>query len=629
MLQKLRQYSKSWLANIFLGLLSLAFVSWGIGDILQGRVNTAVVTVGKTAVDQSEFQRDYNNYLRTMGAQQGVTITPDMARKQHLADAVLQQTINTTALDNVVQKLGLTAGDATVTAQIRSMQQFAGFNGAFDRTVFEELISRFGYTEQGFIHAVRSDLSRAQLEVATEGGFELPAGYVRALMAYASELRAADYVVFDAASLPPIAPPSDGVLTAYIKAHTDSYSTPEYRDVTFVRISPEDVTAGLTVTDAELKHAYESRKSQYETAEKRHLERISYRDEKSAQAARAKIAAGESFLDAAKAQGSSQEDIDVGEVTADNLEPEEAKAAFAAKEGAVTDPVKSSFGWNLYHVVKVEAGSAVPLDKVRDELKVLVLKQLARSKLDDISNAYTDAVTNGLTLAEAAKKIKVSLNHVVAIDRDGLKPDGSKADAPDDAEFRNLVFKADVGEEGDPIMTKAGVLYVLQVNGLTPPKLRPFADVKAKALAAWTAEQRKILIKKRAQEMAAKASRENSLDGVAKALGKPVQHSAAFVRQTAPAEFSPQLTLAFFDAKPGTSVAGPSAKGGSYVVARVVAMAHRVPPENDPSFTQTAMYFSRNVGGDVMISLAYAAKKKQGVKIDNKLLENAVGKEGS
>ena len=32
MLQEMRKYSKSWAANILLGVLALAFVSWGVGD---------------------------------------------------------------------------------------------------------------------------------------------------------------------------------------------------------------------------------------------------------------------------------------------------------------------------------------------------------------------------------------------------------------------------------------------------------------------------------------------------------------------------------------------------------------------------------------------------------------------
>jgi peptidyl-prolyl cis-trans isomerase D len=627
MLQKLRQYSKSWISNVFLGLLSLAFVSWGVGDILQGRTDTSVVKVGSTAVDQSEFQRDYNNYLRNLGAQQGVTITPEMAKRAHIGDQLLQQTVLFTALDNVAKRLGLTAADATVTTRIRSMQQFAGLNGAFDRATFEQAISRYNYTEKSFLELIRSDFIRAQLENAVEGGFVLPSGYARMLLAYTTEMRAADYVVVSDASLKPIAPPPDAVLQAYIKAHASGYSTPEYRDVTFAKLAPEDVKGTLTASEAQIRQAYDNRKSRYVVDEKRAVERLTFPSQKEAEAAHAKIAAGQSFENAAKARGFSQKDIDLGEIVAKDLDPSEAKSVFALKQGGVSEAVKSTFGWNIYHVSRIVAGSTKTIDQVREELTGLVLDELARAKLDDASNAYTDAMTAGLSLAEAAAKAGMKISHATAVDRDGLTPDGTKAAAPDDAEFRELVFKAEVGEEGDPVLSKAGALYVLQVNGVVPPKLRPLAQVREKALAAWTAEQRTIQLKARAVALTAQATREKSLDGVAKAVGATVQHSKVLTRRAGAGPFSDTLLEAFFDAAPGAAVFGqPAGNGQGYVVARVTAVAHRLPPEKSPEFARAVSVFSRSVGSDVTTSFAYAARDRQGVKINQKMLDSVIGK---
>lgn len=626
MLQKLRQYSKSWISNIFLGLLSLAFVSWGIGDILQGRTDTNVASVGGANIDQQDFQRDYSNYLKNVGAQQGITITPEMAKKAHLGDEILQQSILSAAVSNVAKRLGITASDAQVTARIRTMQQFAGVNGSFDRATFEQLISRYNYTEKSFIELVRGDFVQSQMENAVAGGFVLPAGYARALLAYASELRAADYVIVSDSNLPPVAAPPDAVLQAYVKAHAGSYSTPEYRDVTFAKLAPDDVKGGLTVTDAQLKQAYENQKSKYVVDEKRTVERLTFQTQKDAVAAKAKIDAGQSFLDAAKARGFSEKDLTLGDIVAKDLDPAEAKEVFALKAGGISNPVKSTFGWNLYRVAKIIPGTTVSLDQAREELKTLILTELARAKLDDVSNAYTDAMTAGLSLADAAKKANMPISHVAAMDRAGLTPAGAKADIPDDPEFRDLVFKAEVGEEGDPAMSKLGNLYVMQVNGVVPPKLKPLDQVRDKALAAWTAEQRAILLKKRAIALTAQANREKSLDGVAKTAGASVQHSKVLTRRGGDPAFSDVLTGALFDAAPGAAAYGAQNGGQAYIVARVTAVAHRLPPENSPDFARTVMAISRTVASDVATSFAYAARDKQGVKINQKLLDSAVGK---
>ena len=47
-------------------------------------------------------------------------------------------------------------------------------------------------------------------------------------------------------------PPSDAVLAAYVKAHPDRFSTPEYRDADYAAIAPADVMGSITVTDAQI-----------------------------------------------------------------------------------------------------------------------------------------------------------------------------------------------------------------------------------------------------------------------------------------------------------------------------------------------------------------------------------------
>ena len=625
MLQKMRQFSKSWVSNLILGVLTLAFISWGIGDIFRGNVSTAVATVGRTGLEQSEFQRDYTNFMRN----QGKDLTPQQARAQNLGYKLLQQDISRMALDNLADRLSLTASDADISTQIRAIPSFAGINGTFDRATFEQAINQLGYSEKGFVAMIQRGLVRDQLIRATEGGFAMPPGYARAIFAYTTQVRAADYVVLDAKALAPIAPPPDAVLEAYLKQHPGGFSTPEYRDVTYAEIGPDDVSAGVSVSETQIQNAYESRKDEYVIPEKRTLEQIVFPSEAEAKAARAKIDAGASFAQIAFARGVKPADLSLGEVAAADLDAGRAKAAFAAPPDGVTQPVKFTFGWAMLHVVKIAPGKTTTLDQVRAQLTAQLQQQLAQSKLDDIANAYTDASSGGASLTAAAQKVGMHTGHVAAIDAAGLAPDGSKTAAPDDPQFRAAVFKAEVGEEGDPFETKAGHYYVVSVNGVLPPKLKPLGAVRAQVLAAWTDEQRAMLLHLRAAELAAQAGKDGSLAGVAKAIGASVQTSAALGRQTSNDTFSPELVGALFDAMPGATVYGPAGKGGAYVVARVSGVYHPLPPLDDPRYAKGAQMISEGIASDIVEAFAYAERDKQGVKINNKLLSDVIGGEGS
>ncbi|MGA7713617.1 MAG: SurA N-terminal domain-containing protein [Rhizomicrobium sp.] len=628
MLQQMRQFSKSWVSSLFLGALSLSFVAWGIGDIFHGSSSTAVATVGRTSIEREEFKRDYDNYVHRLGEQRGKEITADEARKNGLGPAFLQQEIARTALDNVVSDLGLTVSDDTVSTLIRSLPQFSELTGTFDRKAFLQAISKMNYSEKGFIELVRRELARDQLVHAAESGFAIPAGYARALFAYSTERRAVDYVTLNDNALSPIAPPSDAVLTAYVKSHADRFSTPEYRDVTYADVGPDDVSKTITVTDAQIAAAYDAQKDKYVIPEKRELERINYQTLAEAEAASAKIKAGQTFEQAAFAHGDKPTDINLGTVTAaDLVDPEQSKAAFAAPEGSVTAPVKGSFGYAIFHVVKIVPGKTTTLDQAKEELRKQVLQELAQSKLADIANAYTDAVSGGAIVVEAAKKVGIRSNHFVAMDREGLAPDGSKTAAPDDADFRAQVFAAEVGEDGDLVPTKSGHYYVVMVNGVVPPKLKPVDAVRAPATAAWTQEQRSLLLRKKAEELASEANKGRSLDDIAQSIGTKVQSSQALTRQSSDATFSPDLVSAIFSVPPRGAVFGPQGSGG-YIIARVTGITHPVPPIGDPMFMRGVRQISGGVGSDITESLALAARDKQGVKTNAKILSDVTG-EGS
>jgi peptidyl-prolyl cis-trans isomerase D len=634
MLQEMRKFTKHWISSLFLGALALAFVVWGINFGALGSLGgstTTLVKVGSTGIEQNDFKRDYDNYLRLEGERLGRTITPQEALKDRLGEQLLQQEIGRTALDNAASSLGLTASDQTVAARIQSVPQFAGITGTFDHDTFVSVISRMNFSEKDFIETERRDTTRDELIFAAEGNFVLPLGYGRALFAAFAELRAADYVMVTAKALPPIAPPPDAVLEAYVNANAAHFSTPEYRDVTYAVLTPQDVTASLNVSDAQIRNAYDDNKDHFVVPEKRQLEQMSFQNEADAKAAEAKIGAGTSFEAVAASRGLKPTDIDIGDLTQADL-TDARSAAFALPEGGTTAPLKTDFGWVLLHVVKITKGQTTTLEQAHDQIKQALLQELVKAKLGDVSNAYTDASSGGLSLVKAAQKVGMRVVHLPAVDANGLGPDGRKVDAPDDPEFRAQVAGAEIGEEGDPVLSNAGNLFVVLVNGETPPKVKPLDAVRADALAGWTALQRGILLQKRAAELADEANRDKSLDAVAKNLATTVQASPALNRNTSDDTFSPELTAALFKALPGQAVTGPLGKGEGFVVARVTGIVHPVPPPSDLNFAGAIRELSGNAGGDITELLAAAMKTRLGVKYTSgysKLYSDVVGGEGS
>ena len=626
MIQWMHSFSKHWIVTLMMGALTLAFVVWGMG-LEQFNIggSAGVASVGGTEIGAQEFQQAYRNFLRNQSQRMGSEITPDMAEKMGLPQVALQQMIGRAALNNEAERLGLTTSDTALVTTVHAMEPFRGTLGQFDRQVFNQAIQNAGYSEEQFLSEMRQDLTREQMTQAIEANTLVPVTYAQTIFQYVGEKRAADYVILSPEQAGPVAPPSDAVLTAYVKANAARYSTPEYRDADYAAISPSDVMGSITVTDAQVQQDYDAHKSTYIVPEKRDVQQIEFKTEAEAKDARAKIQSGAKFEDIASQRGLKPDQISLGTLAQDELpDADRAKAIFALPLNEVSQPIKTGFGgFALVRVTKITPGSSKLLADVKEDIRKTLMNQLAANKLVDAVNAYTEAHSAGDDLKTAAKKAGMTFVHLGPVDPTGLKPDGSKAQVPADAEFLPALFKGEVGEDSDPFATKLGAYYVVHVNGVTPPKLKPMEQVRAQALADWTNEQREQLVAAKAKELAAQAAKDKSLDGIAKSLKVSVQHSPALQRNTNDTMFSSDMVSRLFAAPPGGIEFGAQGLSGNYMIAQVTGISH--PPLNPADVQPIAARFSQQVAQDFTLNAANAARARQGVKVNQKLLTSLTG----
>jgi peptidyl-prolyl cis-trans isomerase D len=616
MLQEMRKYAKSWVASIFMGGLALSFAVWGIADIFRGSPDSDVFTVGSTRVPVEQFARDYHNAVRNAGT----VLPPDQAKL--LGQQVADRMTLGIALDNIAASLGLTASDERVRQQVQTIQAFNGPLGTFDHDKFVAVISQAGYSEAEFVNVSRKDAARSQMLRAVEGGFAMPPDYARAIFSYINEARAAEYVLLTPASVGDIAPPSDAVLAAYVKAHPERFSTPEYRDVNLASITIDDVAPSIAVSDKQIQQEIDDNRAEYVTDEKRVLEQIGFKSEDEAKAAKAAVDGGKTFEALAAERKLGDADFKLGELTQADLaiDPPRAKAAFALPPGGTSAPIKGNFGWVLMHAVSIAPGTA----KSHDEVKLAVQRKLALDKMTVIANAYTDAVSGGADVAEAAHKSGMKFIHIPAVDAQGLAPDGSKVAAVANPELRAAIFKAEIGEDADPFQTSDGSNFAIKVNGVTPPKPRPLDAVRAVATASWIAEQRTNRLNAKAAQLAAKATAERSMVAVAAALGTPYVTSPALTRGTNEGLFTKPVVMALYAAPAGAAIFAPT-QDGNFIVARVSGIVHPAPPDADLNFARGVNQLSGQIASDITETLAKAYQKKEGLSINQKLVDTTVG----
>jgi peptidyl-prolyl cis-trans isomerase D len=603
-------------------------VVWGIADVFTGMTSAALATVGSTEISADAFQRSYRNFLKNQGQQMGSEITPEMAQSMGLGNVALQQVITRTAMDNAVTGYGMTTPDTALRQNVTGISAFQGPTGKFDHDYFLRAIQNIGYDENTFLAETRADMTREQFTTVLQQGFSLPQPYSQAVFLFLTEKRAVSYVVVAPEAVGPVAPPSDAALADYVKAHQAPFSTPEYRQVEYAYIGPQDVAGQVAVTDDQIAAYYNEHKSEFNVPEKRAIQQIAFAKEEDARNARAQLDKGQSFDKLAESMKIKPGDLDLGVLTREDMaDPTRADAAFALPVNQVSQPVKTTLGgYVLMRVTAVTPAIARSQDEAKDEIKQKLALSGAAGKIADIVNAFEDARSGGADIATAAKKAGMKSSKFAAIDKNGLDPSGTKPDgAPDDPEFYTQAFGYEVGDDNDPFPAKSGEYYDIKIDGVTPPKLKALADVHGQAVAAWTAEQRQQALQKKAAELAARAIIDKGLTNIAKELKVPVQQSPGLARDSHDTTLSADLVQKIFDAAPNGIVEAPQAVGANFIIAQVSGIQHNAP--SGPDFANGAGQLSAQAAGDLSITFAGAVRDREGVKINQQMLQSALGQQ--
>src|SRR6202140_4759856 len=386
MLRGMRKASSNWLGKtimaVVMGGLIISFGIWGIADIFRGFGQSTLATVGRTEISINEFRQLYTEKLQQIGRQFGRPLPTGQARAFGLDRQLLQQTIAEAALDEEARRLGLGQSEAETMRMIINDPNFKGVGGAFDPGRFQATIRQFGFSEQRYVADQRRASLRRQIAGTISAGLEPTKVLIEALSRFQNEQRSIEYVKLDAAQAGAIDPPLPETLASYFDDHKTQFRAPEYRKISFVAITPEDIGKWSEVSDEDARKLFEQRRDKLGTPEQRQVSQIVFPNAEEALAARNRIASGTSFEDLAKERGLNPSDVDLGLIAKSAvIDTAIANAAFSLPSGEVSQPVQGRFGVALVKIGKIEPGVEPTYENVASNLKKEIEAERARTKV--------------------------------------------------------------------------------------------------------------------------------------------------------------------------------------------------------------------------------------------------------
>lgn len=489
-----------WGWYLILGALALVFVAWGpttVMDMSFGSGSYAAKVNGeKISADQMNelWQLQQPQLMASYGGE-----IPAEERMQ-LQRGMLSMAIRELATTQHAREVGFRVSSAELARAFREEESFQ-IDGQFSLNEARARLANAGISERSYLDDLRTRLlTNRLLGVIGVTDFLTPAES-RRLLGLLDEEREVRYLLLDPEKFAGNAPVEPAAIEAWYNSHQEDFAIPESVRLAYAELLLTDLAATVTVTEEELKARYEVDKAQYvqpETRNARHiLIPVSDEAEDAKQATRAQelyaqIQGGADFAELARANsGDTASAANGGELgwnTRDTYVPAFADKLFSMREGEVSEPVKTQFG---YHIIKLEGirpEVGRSFDTVRPEITATLRNEKAIARFNSEQDRLQEQLeTGGANFDTLVKEFNLHRGEVEHFERGaGGLPLGSDVTLNREVFSDALIAQRRIG---GPVQLAEDRVTIFRVEDHRPAATRPLEEVREEIIEALRRER--------------------------------------------------------------------------------------------------------------------------------------------
>lgn len=619
MLQKLRSSSAGLVAKALMVLLIISFAAWGVqGYLSQSGQGDTVATVGDETISTRELSIAFGRDLRRFQAQ-GSDLTSEQARNLGLMDLALDRLIQGRLYDEAADWLGIGIGESRIAEAIREEELFHDESGSFSRSRFEFLLNNSGMSEEQYVTDLKRDMARREIINSLAFTSGAPTPLEKRLYLYRNEKRVATLAVVPVDESLDVGRPDEETIARIHEEQAERYTAPERRSASYVLLTTDVAMRDVVVTDEDLRARYEENIASYTTPERRVVQQIRFADEEAARKAAALIGEGRTFEAVAKeVAGMDADSLTFGEFAAGEFPiPTISETIAGMKEGGVSEPVETDFGWHIFRVSEIKPEQVKPFDEVRDEIETSLKSEQAGDRLYDLSTALEDELAGGATLEQSAAAVGAEVRKTGPVDIEGVGPEGKPVESIPEGEFLDTLFVTGENEQSSLGQTADGSYYILRVDEIIPSALRPLSEVRDEIVADWQAQKRREAAQNRALAIVERVESGEKLAEIAGTEGLETVESKPFTRSGEGVQselLTPVLVSDMFRLQPGQAAMAET--GNGFVVAELKNIQAAGPSDTE----EFGKLIGNQITGDILRQFDATLREKFDVEVDEAAL---------
>lgn len=533
MLKILRKQAQSTLIQAMVLLIAVVFIFWGVGTNLNNNRNS-VASVNGEEIPVQDYQRAYDRAVEKYRQQFGGRIPAGLLEGLNLKGQVVGQLIRAELFRQGAAEMGLAISKEATRREIEKMKAFQK-NGRFDLGRYKEVLSQNRLTPTSFEGGLRNDMLTG-LVVETIGSFAvLPETEVAQWLDFSEREVKLAVRAIKSSDFEDKVKVDDAKLAAWFDQHKTEYTTEPKIRLRYLEFDFDKDIGQVQITDDALRARYASEQSKYTIPEQRHARHILFKvspqaDEqtvekkkKLAEEVLARIRKGEDFATLARqySEGPTKDSGgDLGFFSQGRMVKPFDEVVFSMQPGAVSDPVRTSFGFHIIKLEEIRPARTRSFEEVKGELA----KAMKKEEVKGITFKKASEAYEGIMRAGSIDKY--SKQSGVAVEKTGFfsrthPPSGITSDPG----FLQAAFGLGKGELSSLVELKNGYVIVF-VDDVQKPVVPKLADVRERVVKDYRKEKAVDLARAAAAEELVQAKKQGRLSG------KDIKETG-FVKRTA------------------------------------------------------------------------------------------------
>lgn len=485
MLQNIRDNSQGWIAKTIIGVIVVLMALTGFDAIVQSTSNSrnaAQVNGEDISLDSVNAAVDVQR--RQLIQQFGKDFDASLLDDKLLRNAALDALIERTLLLQGAEDSGMAISDAALDQMILQMPVFQ-VEGKFDAARYDQILQQQGFTRMQFRERLKQDVLISQLQAALAGSNFITDAELQAFVALDKQTR--DFASRKIAANPQAIQPTDDEIKAHYEKHGERFMSPEQVVIEYVELKKDAFFDQAEASDEELQELY--KREIANLAEQRQAAHILLEvgDELNDEQAKAKLAEvkqrleqGEDFAALAKEvsqdPGSASNGGDLGFAGPGVYDPDFEQALYALKQGEVSAPVRSEFGWHLIKLLGVQSPEVPSFDSLKAKLEREVKAQQVEQRFVEAAKQLEESSYEAADLSQPAEELGLQVQTSAAFGREG--GEGVTANR----QVVQAAFSPEVLEDqrsSNAIELDPDTVLVLRVKEHNKPALLPLEQVSA------------------------------------------------------------------------------------------------------------------------------------------------------